>query len=139
LIIFQLFLLLGSKKVNQSVFETDNEYYSQSDLTSFQERNGLVLQSPHAINGQETSTCSPSPSPSSSSFPCNEGDLDLEYIMGMAQRTATIYWWVEDSGDPFFNWIKDVSETPYPPKSNSISWGSTEQVKFYLICNQALI
>jgi hypothetical protein len=58
---------------------------------------------------------------------CLEGNLDLQYIMGMAQSTVTIYWYCEGL-NPFVTWITDVADSPHPPTSNAISWGSIEQV-----------
>ena len=45
---------------------------------------------------------------------------------GVAQETTTIYWYV-GGDDPFVTWIQEVSDEEYPPTSNSISWGGTEQ------------
>jgi subtilase family serine protease len=120
---------LASPALNQSVFETSSEQFSQSDLTNFQTTFGLTVQAAISIGGEETTTCT---------FDnCGEGDLDIQYIMGMAQRTASIYWYVPDSPtDPFITWITEVSAQQYPPQSNSISWGGVEQLTGKSIVNQ---
>jgi hypothetical protein len=47
--------------------------------------------------------------------------------MGVAQNVVTIYWYV-DGNDAFLQWITAVADEDDPPQSNSISWGSIEQV-----------
>jgi hypothetical protein len=49
--------------------------------------------------------------------------------MGVAQNVVTIYWYV-DGNDAFLQWITAVADEVDPPQSNSISWGSIEQVFF---------
>jgi hypothetical protein len=44
----------GSARVSQSVFETNYEYYSPSDLTLFQKQYGLTVQ---AAVGERVSLC----------------------------------------------------------------------------------
>lgn len=45
----------GSSRVSQSVFETNSEYYSPSDLTLFQKQYGLTVQAAVPYNGHNTS------------------------------------------------------------------------------------
>jgi tripeptidyl-peptidase-1 len=111
---------LGSPFLNQSIFETDDESFSQNDLRDFQDEYGLTVQEARVIGGHESDHCT--------ATACGEGNLDIQYIMGMAQRTASIYWYVPVDGDPFITWILDVAADPYPPQSNSISWGEIEQL-----------
>ncbi len=75
-----MILFVGSGTQNQSVFETSSEYYSENDVLTFQSKFGLTKQSPIDIGGYETSSCSTSGSPD-----CYEGNLDLQYIMGVSQ------------------------------------------------------
>lgn len=72
---------IGNVNLNQSVFETANEYFSQSDLTQFQSSNGLTQQKAIDIGGFETSTCSTT----GTGKDCFEGNLDIQYIMGISQ------------------------------------------------------
>jgi subtilase family serine protease len=67
---------IGSADIGQSVFETSNEYYSQSDLTQFQDTYSLTKQSALDPNGEETSECT-----SGNVHNCDEGNLDIQYIM----------------------------------------------------------
>lgn len=109
----------GSALYNQSVFETAGEYYSQDDSFQFQETQNLPSQQVIDVGGFETSSCN-------NINDCNEGNLDVQYINGVAQKTGTIYWYMPGN-DPFVDWITAVADEPNPPKSNSISWGSIEQ------------
>jgi hypothetical protein len=47
--------------------------------------------------------------------------------MGVAQQSTGIYWYVGGS-NPFVQWVTDIVDEANPPTSNSISWGSIEQV-----------
>jgi tripeptidyl-peptidase-1 len=113
----------GNASQAQSVFETVEEYFSPNDLTLFQQQYDLPLQAAQAPYGYATTNCV--------SNDCYEGNLDVQYINGIAQKTATIYWYQEytATSDPFLDWITDVANTVNPPLVNSISWGSTEQVR----------
>ena len=62
-----------------------------------------------------------------------EGNLDMQYIMGVAQNVASLYWYIGDN-NPFLAWILDVAASTSPPQVNSISWGSVEAVKQLHIC-----
>jgi hypothetical protein len=61
---------------------------------------------------------------------CFEGNLDLQYMMGIAQDTQTVYWY-EGGSDPFVDYVTNVADDPDPPLVNSISWGSVEQVRVF--------
>ena len=75
----------GDASQGISVFETEFESFSQADLTQFQQTYDLTRQSALIVNGQgETSSCT--------SSNCLEGNLDIQYIMGISQRTAATYW-----------------------------------------------
>mmetsp|Transcript_26476 Transcript_26476/g.36459 ORF Transcript_26476/g.36459 Transcript_26476/m.36459 type:complete len:700 (+) Transcript_26476:293-2392(+) len=118
---------LGSSHMTQSVFETSQEYYSPSDLAKFQAINGFANQPAIDYNGYNTtSACSlTGGSPS-----CTEGNLDVQYIMGVAQVSPTIYWYTSTLTtaytDPFTTWILNVAAETNPPQSNSLSWGALE-------------
>lgn len=117
----------SSASLSQSVFETEPEYFSTDDLTQFQQTYCLLEQSAVSVGGHSLTTC---PSTSSNTEDCFEGNLDIQYIMGVAQVTTSIFWWVtQNSGDdPFLTWIQQVGQESDPPKVNSISYGATENV-----------
>jgi len=118
---YDIYTNTGSSSYSQSVFETANENFSPNDLTLFQTNYSLPLQAAEAPYGFSTSDCV--------SNDCGEGNLDIQYMMGIAQQTSTIYWYVTDqsSTDPFVAWVTDIANTPNPPLANSMSWGSVEQ------------
>ncbi len=110
----------GSATLSQAVFETGGQSYSQSDLSLFQNYYGLPAQTAIDIGGFEISSCTTST--------CGEGNLDIQYISGVAQVTASNYWYVSDATDPFVAWITTVATEANPPQVNSMSWGTIEQV-----------
>lgn len=69
----------GSASLNQSVFETSSEEYSQNDLNTFAKQYGTVPTQVNDIGGFETNSCS------TSSGNCDEGNLDVQYITAISQ------------------------------------------------------
>eukprot|EP01042_Synura_sphagnicola_P029082 gene29082-37514_t len=111
----------GVKLLNQSVFATQDEHYNVVDLLDFQDSLNIPNQYPVPRGGyQYTTNCE------KDDVSCGEGNLDVQYIMGMAQNTTTFFWYVPPAGDPFVTWVQDAAAAQYPPQSNSISWGETE-------------
>jgi subtilase family serine protease len=113
----------GDATMSQSVFETAEESFSPTDLTLFQQTYGLPVQACEAPYGYSTNDCVTND--------CSEGNLDVQYIMGIAQLTTTIYWYVteDQATDPFVAWVADIANTSNPPLVNSMSWGSVEQAQ----------
>lgn len=115
---------LGSTSISQAVFETNSESFEQSDLNLFQSSFGLTQQAAIPINTTALlSGCG------TTNHSCTEGSLDIQYIMGIAQKSPTYYWYVSSSagnGDPYYQFLVQVAGTPNPPTSLSISWGSYE-------------
>lgn len=95
---YQIESNIGSALLNQSVFETANEYFSPTDLTQFQNKYDLTQQSAISIGNHATSQ-----SCNTGNIDCSEGNLDIQYIMGIAQVTSSIYWYVAETQtqDPF--------------------------------------
>ena len=90
----------SSSRPIQSVFSTNEEYFSPSDLSIFQSHFNLPQISVVANNGYSTTLlCSTSGAGPS----CNEGNLDVQYLTGMSGSPA-IYWYVPSSSDPFVVW-----------------------------------
>ncbi len=125
---YQISTNAGDPAMSQSVFETAEESFSPSDLNLFQTTYELPIQPALHPFGFNTSECNSGNV--TTGFDCYEGNLDVQYIMGVAQQTATIYWYVTDNSttDPFVGWLVDVANTTNPPLVNSMSWGSIEQV-----------
>lgn len=110
----------SSISFEQAVFETNQESFSQADLITFQNTYGLTLQAAEAPFGYDVSS-----SDCATTASCSEGNLDIQYIMGVAQNVATVFWYTGGS-NPFLTWILDVASDPNPPLANSISWGAIE-------------
>ena len=133
---------LGSPEQNQSVFETGSEYFSTTDLRSFQQMFGITQQEAISVGNHALTNPSMCSTPSAqNSMDCFEGNLDLQYLMGISQLTSTIYWYI-DSTNPFVDWILAVGNEPNPPLVNSVSWGTTEQSMpsstMSAFCNEAM-
>jgi subtilase family serine protease len=110
----------GSREFSQSVFQTNDERFSPSDLAAFQDLNGLPDQDAEDPFDRATSNCGDD---------CFEGNLDLQVMMGIAQETTTIFWHTEGS-DPFVDYLTQLTGSDNPPLVNSVSWGSIEQVLY---------
>jgi subtilase family serine protease len=108
----------GLSSQQMSVFETSGESMSQSDLSQFQSTYSLTKQAAVTVDGGAISTCTFNK--------CGEGSLDIQYIMGLAQKSVGLYWLV-GGYDPFVNWVTDIADESNPPMTNSMSWGSVEQ------------
>jgi hypothetical protein len=116
----------------QAVFETSGESFSPRDLQLFQQHNQLPRQAALAPFGYSTRNCQ--------KHDCYEGNLDVQFIMGVSPGTETVYWY-RNGADPFLEWIVDVADTPHPPLVHTISWGSIEQVfytAFFIFCYTAI-
>lgn len=129
-------LARGSVNMTQAVFETSFQYFSVSDLHDFQATFNLSRSTPIDIGGYEIipgDNCTIMSDPGVSSLMpwqvknCNEGNLDVQYIMSTAQDVATTYWYVDgDAVDAFVQFVTDVSNSQNPPRVLSISWGTQE-------------
>ena len=104
---------VGSRRITQVVYETNNQYFSQQDLRKFQQKYGLLQQlAIDQSGGQWTTNNCGQPG-----IDCSESNLDLQYIMGVAGNTTTIFWY--DSGvDPLVSWIANVASAKTPPSGD---------------------
>jgi len=113
----------GKNLGSQSVYETINQDYSPDDLSLFQKNFGLPVEAiAQDIGGFNLSTtCTKSPDD------CGEANLDVQYLMAVAQEVPTIYYYEDSSDDTFLLlWIADLGSMKSPPLVNSISYGSEE-------------
>ena len=81
----------GSPLQSMSVFACGNEYFSPADLSAFQYEYGLTSQAASTVHGGAVYHlyCNPY-----TYNYCSEGNLDIQYIMGISQKTQGIYWLV---------------------------------------------
>ena len=110
----------GNSASTQAVFATIGQYYSPADLRRFQELHSLFPQKvAFEIGGQVSdSACISTPNK------CAESNLDLQYLMGISQRSPTTIWYTNLNS--FANWLITVADIPSPPKVISISYGANE-------------
>jgi subtilase family serine protease len=111
---------IGSSSLRQAVFETNSEGFSQSDLKTFQQNHGLSVQAAVLQGVAADTDCS------NTANSCGEGNLDIQYIMGVAQATVGVYWYVAPAGNPFVSFLQQVQASSSPPSTLSISWGGDE-------------
>lgn len=129
---------LPNGTLSQSVFETGSNYFSPDDLATFQSKNCLPQQKAVSVGAHDIDACPTSPPTSAPD--CYEGNLDIQYIMGVSQQTVSIFWWVTEgniasTSDPFLVWILAVADETNPPKVNSISYGVSEKVTCLALCS----
>jgi hypothetical protein len=114
---------IGSSALSQTVFETAPEYFSPSDLLQYQQQYGLTEQ--EAISVGQAILSGPCPVQGTATVDCSEGNLDLQIIMGIAQKVETFFWYVGGT-NPYVDFMTQIANSPKVPAVNSISWGSIE-------------
>jgi subtilase family serine protease len=121
----------GSSTMKQAIFETNDQHWSPGDLVNFQNLNHLpkdtVLEEG---DDKKTEDCH------LPNIVCDEGNLDVQFIMGAAQNVRTVYWYICVSGDHtacgggdvFLEYAVQVGNDPNPATASSISWGAPENL-----------
>ena len=110
----------GSASSTQGIYASINEYYSPNDLSQFQTKFGLVLQTVSTAIGDHESSSVCSIFPSS----CEEANLDVQYIMAASPVSPTTFWYTDL--DYFSEWVVLVANTEKPALVYSISYGMEE-------------
>ena len=112
---------IGNSLGSQSVFETMSQTYSERDLQQFEKQYGIPTQSVDTVvgNPESDSACE------WDLENCSEGNLDIEYMIGVSQVTPTTFWYV-DEPNSYLNWVIALSDSNSPPLVNSMSYGSLE-------------
>ena len=113
----------GSMRVSQAVVETDFQAYSPTDLSYFQKQLGIPLQPvTKTIGGFAfNNACN------NKLYDCSKANLDVQYIMGIAQNVSTTYHYSAIySEDWMLDWITSVADSPKPSDVYSISYGVVE-------------
>lgn len=115
----------GNNLTSQSLYEAIKQNYSPTDLTSFQKNFNITIESiVYDYGGYNYSlTCE------ESGDDCGEANLDVQYMMAVAQKVPTIYFY-DNSTDFLLTWSTTVLNMDVPPIVNSISYGNYPQ-KFY--------
>jgi tripeptidyl-peptidase I len=111
----------GSASSSQGIFASISQYFSPADLASFQSESGIpnqpVKSAPFGYSSDNQCVSDPNN--------CVEGNLDVQYIMGISEGSPTTYWYSDQS---FSAWLVSVANTPNPPLVLSVSYGAYESV-----------
>eukprot|EP00981_Chlorochromonas_danica_P013801 scaffold6861_cov248-Ochromonas_danica.AAC.4 len=111
----------GNSLASQSLYESLEQYYSPNDLTTFQKKYNIPVEAvANDIGGYVSDDKCVEDSNN-----CAEANLDVQYIMAVAQGIPTTYWY-DGSSDAFLHWIKSVAATENPPLVHSMSYGAVE-------------
>ena len=108
----------GSTHATQAVFGTIGQAFAPEDIALFQSSFQLAsnpVTSLRNFRAHNQSYCA-------SSDVCGEASLDLEYMMAVAPRSPTTYWYASSFApmSPFVDWIVNVSASARPPLVHSI-------------------
>lgn len=107
----------------QSVYENLAQSYAPQDLQQFQQTFNIAVNPiANLIGPNNASDCFVNPGD------CGEAELDVEYIMGVAQNSPTWFWSIgDDDNYPFLDWLIAVGNTANAPYVHSVSYGDIEQ------------
>jgi tripeptidyl-peptidase-1 len=105
-----------------SVIEALGQQYSEDDLSNFNKKFGLPYNPVDKVIGDnDGSQCKSNPNT------CAEANLDVQYMMGVAQGVPMTYWSIDPNDEtPFLDWIVAVSNSKNPPLVHSVSYGEVE-------------
>eukprot|EP01127_Copromyxa_protea_P024021 TRINITY_DN927_c0_g1_i1.p1 TRINITY_DN927_c0_g1~~TRINITY_DN927_c0_g1_i1.p1 ORF type:complete len:467 (+),score=139.64 TRINITY_DN927_c0_g1_i1:3-1403(+) len=108
---------------DQAVFEGLGQSYSPADLKQFQKTYKLHEQDIKKVIGPNSpNSCASDPND------CGEANLDVQYIMALAQTAPTVFWSIaNEDGDIFLDFIEAVAKDSKPPQVFSISYGGPEE------------
>eukprot|EP00981_Chlorochromonas_danica_P014642 scaffold8452_cov185-Ochromonas_danica.AAC.24 len=111
----------GSSSLKQTIYGAISQEVSLADLNLFQGAFSLLKQNLSSQVGDMviSETC-----PSASADDCMEANLDVQYIMAVAQNVSTTYYY-NTQGD-WVSWLEDISSWDDPPSVISISYCSYE-------------
>jgi tripeptidyl-peptidase-1 len=115
---------------SQSLYEALDQDYSPDDLHDFQLYFSLAV-NPVAldINGHNSSTYCVVPINQTANGNCTEANLDVQYIMAVAQNVSTVYYYDTSPDDEFMaTWASELLEMDQPPLVNSVSYGEYEHL-----------
>lgn len=122
-VLFDVYGIRGNGTgVRQSVFETEVEDYSPSDLRTFEATFDLRRSRVTDVGGHVgDGVCE------SDADACAESNLDVQYMTAVAPDALTTYWYVADRDlDVFVAYCVQLDDAAETPLVNSISYGSFE-------------
>jgi tripeptidyl-peptidase-1 len=111
----------GLNHGSQALYEGLNQSYSAGDLATFQNAFNLPLEEIAVDIGGHVY---PYACPDADINNCAEANLDVQYMMAIAQNISTTYYY--DNGD-WVEWITSVADMTDPPLVFSISYSGYEE------------
>jgi len=114
---------------HQMVFGQKGAYTQLSDLSMFASSNSIEAQSfncPVASGCSETQCKGYDPDMKPNGPKCAEGNLDTQFISGVAQGATNTFYQNQNLDTPFLEFITYASSLKSPPSVMSISYGSYE-------------
>eukprot|EP00697_Spironema_sp_BW2_P015446 gnl/Spiro4/6300_TR3237_c0_g1_i1.p1 gnl/Spiro4/6300_TR3237_c0_g1~~gnl/Spiro4/6300_TR3237_c0_g1_i1.p1 ORF type:complete len:578 (+),score=194.89 gnl/Spiro4/6300_TR3237_c0_g1_i1:139-1872(+) len=114
--------VIVDERATQSLYESLGQDFSDDDLKQFFKDYVKGAKPPKVakvVGPNDQSGCKADPNN------CGEANLDVQYIMAVAQGSPTTYWSM-DSSTNFLDWILAVASDPSPPLVHSISYGEDE-------------
>jgi tripeptidyl-peptidase-1 len=114
-------LKVTNKNATQALFESIGQQFSPSDLRNFQNEFNLTRTKIEKYVGpNDPSVCL------REKGNCSEANLDVQYILAVAQGASTWYWNAPADLEPFTEWIFSVNDLENPPLVHSVSYGNYE-------------
>ena len=109
--------VFGSIESTQAAYSGYKNYFSPMALAYFQKNISIqALQPALSVGGHVTDD---------SALNSAEGNLDIQYLMGLSQGSPTTFW---HSNGGLSQWLIEVASTPNPPLVLSISYGADESL-----------
>ena len=112
----------GNKLASQGVYETNNQWFSPSDLAAFESFMGVPSETVAVDIGGHSSNNSCATQGGDN---CYEGNLDIQYMIGVSQVTPTTYYYIDEAAF-IYKWLITLASSTSPPLVLSVSWGETE-------------
>jgi tripeptidyl-peptidase-1 len=109
---------------NQSLFGALGQQYSNADLNVFQQQFGLGVNNVRfQVGTNDPNQCAGA----NGGENCGEANLDVQWIMAVAQQAITVFWSIDaNAPDPFVTWSQQLSQFSNVPQVHSISYGGPE-------------
>ena len=114
---YNLTTVYGSAQSTQAAVAFGNNYFSPQSLANFQRYISFQTPQPALLHG---GFISDSPSVDS-----GEGNLDIQYLIGISPGSPTTFWHNDGGYNTFLN---EVLNTPNPPLVLSCSYGQQESL-----------
>jgi len=120
---YKIFYNQGNNLASQSVYSGLNQYFSSSDLAAFATQYGI----PQTVSVSDPNSRNSNSACLSNPDSCGESNLDLEYLMAIAQNIpTTIIYETDGTNNGFLNWITTTANMVNPPLVHSMSYGADE-------------